>query len=321
MKSNEGPQSSKPCVFFLQGRCTYGSNCVYSHAPCLSPPVCEHWANGYCRYGDNCFFKHTTKTDRRSPYRSLFPPAGSLQGEGPGLENQPGDVANTRGLEGKGQVCVFWMKGRCRFGVACRNLHDKGAMSQEILVLDSTAENDQLCVSSASPALPVISAANQPLPLEEPVQEASSPEALPEEPGTPPCASLQQLIHCSVCHEDFDCPSALYNHMQDFHPQSSQFKLLSKQHRCPCCSATLSTFHCLSSHIRISHRESLPFFQQQVEFDKLLTDMIHTKLWLSSPDAEFDRYSEPGSSGRKAPDALETFHLPTVPESLESKFD
>jgi len=71
------------CIYFLQGRCTYGDNCKYSHggfatnAPSAPKPtsggsqensgeVCKFFLSGNCKFGKTCRFTHSSSGTKQS---------------------------------------------------------------------------------------------------------------------------------------------------------------------------------------------------------------------------------------------------------------
>ncbi|XP_062896760.1 zinc finger CCCH domain-containing protein 6 [Mobula hypostoma] len=48
------------CKYFLEGRCTRGDQCRYSHDVAIQKKkdICKFYLNGFCTKGDNCIFMH-----------------------------------------------------------------------------------------------------------------------------------------------------------------------------------------------------------------------------------------------------------------------
>jgi len=83
---HQNPSSQMPvvnggiCIYFLQGRCTYGENCKYSHGGYgtnnavpkstnggdSGSEVCKFFLSGNCKFGKSCRFSHGMETTKYS---------------------------------------------------------------------------------------------------------------------------------------------------------------------------------------------------------------------------------------------------------------
>jgi len=74
-KRNNAPQGI--CVYYTQGRCSYGNTCKFSHDigtssnsgssnNSSSSDLCKFYASGNCRFGDTCRFSHSVKINQPS---------------------------------------------------------------------------------------------------------------------------------------------------------------------------------------------------------------------------------------------------------------
>mmetsp|Transcript_109495 Transcript_109495/g.171225 ORF Transcript_109495/g.171225 Transcript_109495/m.171225 type:complete len:415 (+) Transcript_109495:61-1305(+) len=118
MPDGVGEKFSATCRHFLQGKCTYGDGCRFTHATSPSSEIdaqatsdgepkfdtpCRHFRDGKCFFGDLCQFRHTV--EERSP--AYF--------------EAPRDLEAPR--EGEGGVCRHFLVGRCERGSECRFVH------------------------------------------------------------------------------------------------------------------------------------------------------------------------------------------------------
>ncbi|KAJ6493686.1 hypothetical protein C8R47DRAFT_1044137 [Mycena vitilis] len=83
-------QSSLPCLFYRQGRCSQGDKCRFSHA---DKPPCKFFPQGLCWNGDSCQFSHDRPStpsaggnDHRDDYErsstaAAEPPLGAESGD------------------------------------------------------------------------------------------------------------------------------------------------------------------------------------------------------------------------------------------------
>ncbi|CAK9011360.1 unnamed protein product [Durusdinium trenchii] len=105
------------CRHFLEGKCTFGDLCRFSHDAPRGPifnsqgaektavaddrPVCRHFLEGKCTFGDLCRFSHD------APRGPIFNSQGA----------EKTAVADDR------SVCRHFLEGKCTFGDACRFSH------------------------------------------------------------------------------------------------------------------------------------------------------------------------------------------------------
>lgn len=131
------------CKFFLNGTCKAGDRCRFSHGATQTDPIpisrsrrksstsstssnhstdsrlkyCKFYEQGHCK-NTACHFAHDpSRTTLQQDYKdssgstcdSLSPPPYELEEEETESDNA--------------KVCPFYLKGECRYGDRCRNLH------------------------------------------------------------------------------------------------------------------------------------------------------------------------------------------------------
>mmetsp|Transcript_65882 Transcript_65882/g.157492 ORF Transcript_65882/g.157492 Transcript_65882/m.157492 type:complete len:465 (+) Transcript_65882:127-1521(+) len=79
--------------------------------------LCKFFEKNECKFGEECRFSHDHDAADHDDHH------------GPGGQFPPGS-GNAHHLQagkgkGSGQVCTFWLKGACRYGPSCRNLHEQ----------------------------------------------------------------------------------------------------------------------------------------------------------------------------------------------------
>ncbi|CAE7431123.1 HUA1 [Symbiodinium natans] len=112
----------RPCRHFLEGRCTFGDACRFSHqvdVQQLEPPgeptaladdrsICRHFLAGKCNYGDACRFSHGD---------------GLVTGLAAELAPAVDDRFVGKPFQEGGSICRHFLEGKCNYGDACRFLH------------------------------------------------------------------------------------------------------------------------------------------------------------------------------------------------------
>lgn len=120
---------SSLCRHFLQGKCTYGNDCSFSHGPPAPSPrdggrgpssICRHFLEGKCTYGDSCQFSHAAAAPRPTMAARPSIPAArpSIPAARPPMAYSPPPV-----VEPESSVCRHFLEGKCSYGDSCRFTH------------------------------------------------------------------------------------------------------------------------------------------------------------------------------------------------------
>ncbi|KAJ8092739.1 hypothetical protein PM082_007068 [Marasmius tenuissimus] len=136
---------TKPCVYWLQGKCLKGNNCTFLHDAVVKDreprqrlagegitdikPVplsgedprfrtrpCTYWAQGNCLKGDSCTFRHDAAE------KGLHEPTAEPQRRP--REEEVADIYSALFHLPPARNCVYWGQGICYHGASCIFRHD-----------------------------------------------------------------------------------------------------------------------------------------------------------------------------------------------------
>mmetsp|Transcript_10412 Transcript_10412/g.18136 ORF Transcript_10412/g.18136 Transcript_10412/m.18136 type:complete len:369 (-) Transcript_10412:70-1176(-) len=138
------------CRHFLEGKCTYGDACRFSHSegggdmvsrsspvsfwapPRVVPPpasrrrppsqddrpICRHFLQGRCSAGDECNFSHEVDFELDPTVAAAFGAPVTWAANGSISNNIQNSADHTR------STCRHFLEGRCIFGDVCRFSHE-----------------------------------------------------------------------------------------------------------------------------------------------------------------------------------------------------
>jgi len=110
------PNKNEICKFFLRGTCQKGNLCPLNHGKSEKAVVCKHWLRGLCKKGDLCEFLHEYNL-KKMPECWFFTRYGECSNpECQYLHLDP---------NAKTKECVWYSRGFCKHGSACRHKHLK----------------------------------------------------------------------------------------------------------------------------------------------------------------------------------------------------